>query len=135
MRIAALGSLALLAFFIELLIRLFPVLDVLRKQAELLRLNTFQASLNHGRPGLVRRLPVTCTVSNPSRCAGYLDEIAPVAPGKGSGWRARGWAFDRKRSSVPGVDWAMLTAGLKRHPCRTRHPKDGVSSRSNSKWV
>jgi hypothetical protein len=57
------------------------------------------------------------------RCAGVLDEITQVAPGKLtpgelSAWRARGWAWDWKRASIPPVvlltqaDGTMVGYGL-----------------------
>ena len=120
----------------DVLLRVYPVPGHLHDQVKVLKSEHLSIFAKPWAGWLGTPISSHVRLAPAKRCAGYLDEITPVSssepaaasgkpiPGELSGWRARGWAWDWKRPSIPPIillvqgDGTIVGYGLPGYPRR-----------------
>jgi hypothetical protein len=92
----------------EVLARIYPNVQLMEQQAELLRKKKISIFARAWPQWLGTTIAQHANVTAGNRCVGYLDEVTPVGGSGHAEWRARGWAWDRLAKSAPE---AILLAG------------------------
>ena len=85
----------------EVLSRIYPNVLFVEQQAELLRKERISIFVEPWSHWLGASIAQHAQVTSADACLGYLDEITPLTSTTPSGWRARGWAWDRLSQSTP----------------------------------
>ena len=85
----------------EALRRLYSNVELIETQAKLLRAEHLSIFARPWSAWLGSPLTTYVGLAAPERCAGYLDEITPIAATVPPAWRARGWAWDPSAGALP----------------------------------